>query len=329
MAAALGDDNIYVRSDNPSGGTAFAANEAFSIEGLEERDPVVIISMGDRVVTESVFRRLHETHMLGPREADLTLLSAIYEPPKNRGKGRIVRDANRRVLQIIEQRDIDKIADGARRRELSETEEGNCPLYAIRASTLRRHLDDLTNDNAPRQYYLTDIVRAISQDGGDIRTVTTSVSDPDYDLLCSDVTRPMDLALLESLLTTSGELISPVRGSAAEVTHIADVIASERPTPQVAAIASQLQELLDATATENLGFQPNQPVGIGLSGGRVRIAFMHPDMGRFFGPAWQMPFGARDAEGREQIVILVQNSEDLPLCRPATSRRVGSRARLP
>ena len=34
------------------------------------------------------------------------------------------------------------------------------------------------------------------------------------------------------------------------------------------------------------------PAAIGISGGRFRIAFMHPDMGRFYGPAWQMPAGS-------------------------------------
>lgn len=310
VAGALGDDNRYVRSENSTGGTALAAYEAFSVEGLKETDPIVIISMGDRVVTDSVFRRLHETHMLGPREADLTLLSAIYEPPKNRGKGRIVRDDNRRVLEIVEQNEIDAIVDGAHRRVLSDTQEGNCPLYAIRASTLHRYLSEVTNDNAQRQYYFTDIVEAISRDGGEIRTVTTSVTDPDYDLVCSDVTRPMDLALLESLLASFGESVSQVPTGEAEVAHLADTIVSQRPMGQVAAITAQLQELIDAATTEDLGFQADQPIGIGLSGGRVRIAFMHPDMGRFFGPAWQMPFGARDANGREQIVVLVQNSDD-------------------
>ncbi len=52
--------------------------------------------MGDRIVAPGIFRQLCETHDAGPREADLTLLTAIYEPPKNRGKGRIVRDAGRR-----------------------------------------------------------------------------------------------------------------------------------------------------------------------------------------------------------------------------------------
>ena len=94
--------------------------------------------MGDRVVTCSVFRRLYETHVLGAREADLTLLTAIYEPPKNRGKGRVVRDPTSRILQIVEQRDIDPIPQHGLRQALLDSTEGNCPLYAVRAAAPRR-----------------------------------------------------------------------------------------------------------------------------------------------------------------------------------------------
>ena len=80
--------------------------------------------------------------------------------------------------------------------------EGNCPLYAIRAATLHRYASGLTNDNAQSQYYLTDLIETIGREGGDVRTITTTVTDPEYDLLCSDVTRPMDLALLEGLLAS-------------------------------------------------------------------------------------------------------------------------------
>jgi hypothetical protein len=78
----------------------------------------------------------------------------------------------------------------------------------------------------------------------------------------------------------------------------------------VASVARQLDELMTTVAREKLGFRPEQPVGIGLSGGRLRIAFMHPDMGRFFGPAWQMTTGAGHAGGDEQIVLLAQAAED-------------------
>ncbi|OHB79844.1 MAG: hypothetical protein A2W31_18645 [Planctomycetes bacterium RBG_16_64_10] len=307
VTAALGDDNIYVRSDAPTGGTAFAAFEAFSVEALERVNPLLVITMGDRIVTTAIFRKLVATHLLGPHEADLTLLTAIYEPPKNLGKGRLVRDRQRKVLRIVEQRDIDALRDHAARQALLDSTEGNCPLYAIRATTMRHYLGAVTNDNAQSQYYFTDIVEAISQAGGEIRTITTTVADPEYDLLCSDVTRPMDLALLEGMLASSR---LSVPSAATGIDDVAQAICADRPIGQVASIAAQLEELVATAAHEQIDLRADRPVGIGISGGRIRIAFMHPDMGRFFGPAWQMPFGARDAAGREQIVVLVQSADD-------------------
>jgi len=303
VSAALGPDNVYVCSANPAGGTAFAAFEAFSVPGLLEKDPLLVITMGDRIVTPSIFRRLVETHRAGGHEADLTMLTAEYEPPKNQGKGRVVRAPNGRVSRIVEQRDIDAVADPATRRQLQDLTEGNCPLYVIRAAALHRHLRGLTNANAQQQYYLTDIIESIQAQGGDIRTVTISVADPEYDLLCSDVTRPTDLALLESIVADRGNLLL---SGASDLEYAARTITAERPPVQVAAIARQIEELITAVTQEKLEFKPDQPVALGISGGRFRIAFMHPDMGRFFGPAWQMPIGAGDPAGDEQIILLTQ-----------------------
>jgi hypothetical protein len=307
VSTALGPDNLYVRSEDPAGGTAFAAFEAFSIPALAANNPLVIITMGDRVVPSSVFRRLWETHRAGGREADLTLLTALYEPPKNRGKGRVLRDENRRVVRILEERDIALEKEDSARQVLLDLKEGNCPLYVIRAATLRRHLQNLTNANAQGQYYLTDIVEAISREGGDVRTMTTTVADPEYDLLCSDVTQPKDLALLEGILATSGCLPFPEE---LETEQLARQVAADRPAGQVASIARQLGELVLTAQRESLEFRPDRPVGIGISGGRLRIAFMHPDMVRFYGPAWQMPIGAGDVFGEEQIVVLAQETDD-------------------
>ncbi|HWQ53036.1 MAG TPA: NTP transferase domain-containing protein, partial [Bryobacteraceae bacterium] len=91
VTAALGTDNVYVLSENPTGGTAFAVAEAFSVAALMDQNPLVVVTMGDRIVPSIVFGRLLETHRAGGREADLTFLTAHYEPPKNRGKGRVLR----------------------------------------------------------------------------------------------------------------------------------------------------------------------------------------------------------------------------------------------
>ena len=307
VSAALGSDNVYVLSGNPAGGTAYASYEAFSVAELAERNPLLVVTMGDRIVPASVFRRLVETHCAGGAEADLTLLTSIYEPPRNRGKGRVLRADDRRVRRIVEERDIIAEYDGPARQVLLDLTEGNCPLYAIRAATLRRYLEDVTNANAQGQYYLTDIVQAIAAAGGDIRTITTTVADPEYDLLCSDLTQPMDLALLEGTLTSTRGLLFPEE---LEIEEAAAAIAQDRPPGQVASIARQLRSMVGAALDEKLAFAPDRPVGIGISGGRLRVAFMHPDMARFFGPAWQMPIGAGAEGGEEQIVVLAQEAED-------------------
>jgi hypothetical protein len=243
VAAVLGADNIHVLSENPTGGTAFAVFEAFSVPALLQTDPLLIITMGDRIVPTSIFRRLWETHRAGHREADLTFLSAQYEPPKHRGKGRVLRGENGQVLRIIEERDIAREDNPLARQALLNLTEGNCPLYAIRASTLHRHLLPLTNDNAQRQYYLTDVVEGISREKGEIRTVTTTAADPEYDLLCSDVTQPMDLALLKASWT--GPRLFQ-RGPRGEMTRQA--ITRDRPKGQIASIAGQLEELVSPTS---------------------------------------------------------------------------------
>ena len=281
VAAALGPGNLFVLSDNPAGGTALAAYEAFCVPTLLETNPLLVITMGDRIVPPSVFVELCETHQAGETEAALTFLTAIYEPPKNHGKGRIERDAEGRVLRLVEEKDIQALDDAQARQRLLALTEGNCPLYVIRAALLHRHLGTLTNENAQGQYYLTDLVERVRQEGGEIRTVTTTPASPEYDLLCSDVTRPEDLALLEGTLSSSKGLLFPEQ---LEVDAAARAILHGRPPAQVASIARQLREIFETIRAERLDFDPHRPIGIGIAGGRLRIAFMHPDMARFFGP---------------------------------------------
>ncbi|MFN8491444.1 MAG: NTP transferase domain-containing protein [Caldilineaceae bacterium] len=307
VSTALGADNLYILSDNPTGGTAYATYEAFCTPGLLTQNPLLIVTMGDRIVPPAIYRLLWETHCREAQEADLTFLTAHYEPPKNHGKGRILRKEQGQVLRVIEEKDIAAETDTAVRQALLNLTEGNCPLYAIRANKLYRILQKLTSANAQQQYYITDIIAAISQAGGEIRTITTATGDDEYDLLTSDVTRPLDLALLEGILASSRGLLFPEEQ---EVEAAAQLILADRPAVQVAAIARQLNELATTVAQKELGFQPEQPVALGISGGRLRIAFMHPDMGRFFGPAWQIPIGAGDPTGDEQIVLLAQQADD-------------------
>lgn len=307
VTEALGPDITYILTDNPAGGTAFAAFESFCVPDLLEKNPLLVITMGDRVIPSSIFRQIFKTHCEGAKEADLTFMSAIYEPPRNSGKGRVVRDESGKVLQIIEERDIYNEENDLTRQSLLNINEGNCPLYVIRSTTLYDHLSIISNANAQGQFYLTDIIRSVAVAGGEIRTITTSVHDPEYDLLTSDVTQPIDLAMLEGLLSSNAGLLVP---EDMEVEEAANAVMDGKPSGQVASIIRQMGDLLAMIRNEKLQFDSDKPVGIGISGGRLRIAFMHPDMVRFFGPAWQMPIGARNELGDEQIVVIMQSADD-------------------
>jgi bifunctional N-acetylglucosamine-1-phosphate-uridyltransferase/glucosamine-1-phosphate-acetyltransferase GlmU-like protein len=112
----------------------------------------------------------------------------------------------------MEQRDIDAMTGSAARNALDAITEANCPLYALRARTLRRFTRNLLNNNAQRQYYFTDIIENISHRGKEVRSITTCPGEPEYDLLCSDVTRPRDLALLEGVLASGQVVVGPPQG---------------------------------------------------------------------------------------------------------------------
>jgi bifunctional UDP-N-acetylglucosamine pyrophosphorylase/glucosamine-1-phosphate N-acetyltransferase len=90
----------------------------------------------------------------------LAILTANSGAP---GFGRIVRDAAGQVKKIVEQRD-------ATRDELAITEV-NLGLLAARTGRLKSWLERLGNDNAQREYYLTDIVALAAGAGCDITAV--------------------------------------------------------------------------------------------------------------------------------------------------------------
>jgi bifunctional UDP-N-acetylglucosamine pyrophosphorylase / glucosamine-1-phosphate N-acetyltransferase len=89
----------------------------------------------------------------------LALLSCMLGDPT--GYGRIVRDAQGKVIEVREQRDLGSDDERA-------IKEINAGVYAARTAFLEKALADLTPDNAQKELYLTDIVRAAAALGGSI-----------------------------------------------------------------------------------------------------------------------------------------------------------------
>ena len=290
---SLGSGNRYLRSGNPTGGTAWAALEAVANPELLEADPLVCIAMGDRIVPPEIFERIIARHRAEAN--DLTFLSIRLPPRSREGKGRVLFDAGGSVRAIREQKDIDATEDADAKAALQAIDVVNCPLYLLRSRRARDELRRLDRANAQGQYYVTDLVSAIAASGGRVGTETIEEHDPAFAILSCDLTRPQDVPAMERAVTASGF---------SESIDAARAIRGDRPEGQMRAIASQLHDLC------SVELEADREVGIGIAGGRLRIAFMHPDMVRFYGPAWQVPIGSPDALVRHQIVALVQRRGD-------------------
>ena len=89
------------------------------------------------------------------------LLTVTLDEP--RGYGRILRDPQGRVTGIVEEKDASP--------EQRAIREVNTGLIAAPARRLRRWLSHVGNDNANREYYLTDVVGLAARDGVAIRAI--------------------------------------------------------------------------------------------------------------------------------------------------------------
>lgn len=85
------------------------------------------------------------------------------EPPDPAGYGRIVRDSAGHVARIVEQKDTSEAERGIR--------EVNAGFYALPAARLADWLPQMKNQNAQREYYLTDIVAFAVREGVPVRAV--------------------------------------------------------------------------------------------------------------------------------------------------------------
>lgn len=98
--------------------------------------------------------------LVAQADADsISLVTLITENPY--GLGRIIRNESNEIVAIVEEKDASK--------EQREIKEVNSGIMAIPAAKLGRWLNELGNNNAQLEYYLTDVVALATEQGVKIK----------------------------------------------------------------------------------------------------------------------------------------------------------------
>jgi bifunctional UDP-N-acetylglucosamine pyrophosphorylase/glucosamine-1-phosphate N-acetyltransferase len=116
-------------------------------EGLAGFSGTVLILCGDTpLLRDETLQGLIAYHR--ENGAALTVLTAVMNNPY--GYGRVVRDADGRVLRIVEQKDASP--------EEQAVCEINSGIYCMEADFLFANIDSISSDNAQQEFYLTDLI---------------------------------------------------------------------------------------------------------------------------------------------------------------------------
>ena len=128
-----------------------------AVSAIKGTDGDVIVTCGDTpLITASVYRELLRRHR--SQRASCTLLTCELEDPSS--YGRIVRDESKKILKIVEEKD----ATG----DEKKIQEINVGTYCFNAQILREYIHGITVNKKKKEFYLTDIVQILRENGNKI-----------------------------------------------------------------------------------------------------------------------------------------------------------------
>lgn len=151
VQAVLGDSVKYAYQDELLG-TGHAVMQARKY--LEGKKGKVIILYGDvPIIRPETLHNLISKSIKNKEYA--TLLTAKYENPT--GYGRIIRDEGGNIKAIVEEKDADE-----NQRKIKEINSG---IYCFDIEELLKALEKVNNDNVQGEYYLTDVIKIMNEEG--------------------------------------------------------------------------------------------------------------------------------------------------------------------
>ncbi len=154
LAAHIDEGQISFAIQEVPQGTGDAARVGLARVELNAEDRVLILSGDTPLLTSEALQPL-----LDSLATEVGLSFMYFCPQDPHGYGRVVRNQKGQPISIIEQRDIREPAHEA----ISEV---NAGVYLGRAEYLEPALRKLTNENAQKEYYLTDVVAHVAACSG-------------------------------------------------------------------------------------------------------------------------------------------------------------------
>ena len=196
--AIAGDDLTWVEQREQLG-TGHAVQQV--IPHLKSSEKVIILYGDVPLLTESTLIKL----VTASANTSLGLLTMTLTEPT--GYGRIVRNERRSVTGIVEQKD-------ANAQQLA-IKEVNTGIMIADSDKLKSWLEQLSNDNAQKEYYLTDIVAMAAREGVNIATAqpdnAQEVEGANNRQQLASLERALQQRQAEELMTQGVTLIDPAR----------------------------------------------------------------------------------------------------------------------
>ena len=126
-------------------------------------DEVVLVLYGD----VPLIKASTLTNLINSANTGFSILTSFPEDPF--GYGRVTKDSEQKAISIIEEKDADD-----KEKQIKEIFTGN---LCINGKLLRASIDEIKNENAAKEYYLTDLVSINSNKGVKINTYSVDINE--------------------------------------------------------------------------------------------------------------------------------------------------------
>ena len=147
------DSDIKTALQSPQLGTGHAVMQARDFISDHKGDDILILNGDGPLMDSYTVNKAYNYHK--SNNNGITLISAVVDD--THGIGHIKRDKNGTLLRIVEDKDATE--------EEKRIMEANSGTYWFKGSSLLYAIDNITNDNAQKEYYLTDALEILIKRG--------------------------------------------------------------------------------------------------------------------------------------------------------------------